>query len=165
MDQKSSPNLVQENKTKKTCRERLGWTNQGRTEREGWSHCEAMPPRSRKDSGLTNWGDRTTSPPLLESPLLKSEIVNVREAATYLKERLKSTRGWVIGSLRRKASQNEIPSLKIDGVWHFHTRVLDQIIEQQNARYEDLEVAADKYRGLTQHEVSARMEQIRGETR
>ena len=96
---------------------------------------------------------------------MNSEIVNVREAATYLKERLKSTRGWVIGSLRRKASQNEIPSLKIDGVWHFHTRVLDQIIEQQNARYEDLEVAADKYRGLTQDEVSARMEQIRGETR
>ena len=123
------------------------------------------PREAERTRDLRTGATEQQAPPLLESPLLNSEIVNVREAATYLKERLKSTRGWVIGSLRRKASQNEIPSLKIDGVWHFHTRVLDQIIEQQNARYEDLEVAADKYRGLTQHEVSARMEQIRGETR
>lgn len=96
---------------------------------------------------------------------MKHDILDVREAANYLKERLKSTRGWVIGSLRRKASQKEITALKIDGVWHFHTRILDQIIEQQNARYDYLELEADRIRGMTQDEVSARMEQIRGETR
>lgn len=122
-------------------------------------------PREVEDSGFTNWGDTRTSPLSFESSLLKQDILNVRDAANYLEERLKSTRGWVIGSLRRKASQNEIPSLKIDGVWCFHTRVLDQIVEQQNARYQDLEVAADKYRRMTQDEVSARMEEIRGETR
>ena len=91
--------------------------------------------------------------------------MNVDDAAKYLEERLKSTRGWVKNSLRRKAGANQIDAEKIDGVWFFHSKVLDQIIEQQNTRFDGLEARADRIRGMTQDEVSARMEQIRGETR
>ena len=93
--------------------------------------------------------------------LMEQQFLDVNKAADYLARNLKSTRGFVKASLRRKAGTGEIPAGKVHGVWYFPQAVLDQIVQQENAAFGDVISMQASYQRLKPNQIDQKMDQIR----